>query len=277
MKGRCRPNWTHRKWRLLFVLQLPLFWPAACFEPLPPESASAGLCLPGRCTPSGLLGGDLLQRDNVDCILDDGSLGPHPEMHEPFEWFDVEFETFADRFFKIIGTTNLWEVNVLQVGCGNSALGELLYDRGFTNLTSLDIRQVAIKQMVARNIGVRPDMNWVCADVRRMSRVVGSGKYDVVLDRGTLDHLLAAKVDPTSYLMEVVQVLRPGGVFLCISNGLATSSIFDGVRPGFLVTPSLRVESVLEFPSLSRVVPYLGYVGRRESNIDLAKSSFNHS
>jgi len=48
-------------------------------------------------------------------------------------------------------------VEVLDVGCGNSALIEQMYDRDrFIKMTGIDNCKVVIEQMIARNAKLRP-------------------------------------------------------------------------------------------------------------------------
>ena len=53
----------------------------------------------------------------------------------------------------------------LVVGCGNSELGENLYDVGYKNLINIDISDVVIKQMTERNAARRPDLQFTKMDM----------------------------------------------------------------------------------------------------------------
>ncbi|XP_072176738.1 eEF1A lysine and N-terminal methyltransferase-like [Diadema setosum] len=109
---------------------------------------------------------------------------------------------------------------VLVIGCGNSRLGEELYDAGFHQLVSIDIIDGVIKQMARRNGKKRPEMQFEKMDVTQMTYEDAS--YSVVLDKGTLDGLMTddgpetvARID--KMFGEVARVLKLGGRYVCIT------------------------------------------------------------
>lgn len=240
--------------------------------------SSGAYCPPESCTPSGLIGGDVLASGYVDCVQDDGRFGD-VNAHEPFEWFDVDFADFVSVF-----STLTWDAgrrgrryaahtkapssaghrpSILHVGCGNSVLGEQLYDMGYTAIANVDIREAAIKQMRSRNSERRPGMSWHCADARRM-RAFNDGSFDIVLDRGTLDHFVAADAEPKAYFEEIARVLLPGGVFLCMSVGLTSRIPGWGANAAF---GALSVEAIANLTSRSRGAgAYLIYAFRRRQD-----------
>lgn len=210
---------------------------------LGPGSADASLpitswaprCSPDSCTPAGLLGGRDMPEDGPECLPDDGTFGDLA-LHSTFEWFDLAFEPFAAVFDNLTALGR--QASVLQVGCGASTLTESLYDAGYTRFTNIDIREAAVKQMRLRNAdGKRPELRFLCMDARRMVRFA-SESFDVVLDRGMLDHFVAAKMGHERYLAEVARVLRPAGALLLVSNGLAAKRLLaagrleESLRPG---------------------------------------------
>ena len=89
---------------------------------------------------------------------------------------------YWDRFFKIRGTQafewygeyeNLFECihkyikpedNVLVIGCGNSKLSENMYDVCFKHITNIDLSDIVIKQMSAKNKN-RKDMKYLKMDM----------------------------------------------------------------------------------------------------------------
>lgn len=85
------------------------------------------------------------------------------------------------------------DARILELGCGNSDLAPSLYAAGYTNVTSLDFSATLIRQMTARF----PDVNWVEMDIRelveRADELGGPNSWDVVIDKGTLDALVAEK------------------------------------------------------------------------------------
>lgn len=109
---------------------------------------------------------------------------------------------------------------LLIIGCGNSSLSADLYDGGYTDSLSIDISEVAIRQMRDKYGKSRPQMQFLQMDVSRMD--CRDEEFSVVLDKGTVDALTPGK-DPSTtsklsaVFAEVSRVLRPGGRFICIS------------------------------------------------------------
>lgn len=112
-------------------------------------------------------------------------------------------------------------VEVLDVGCGNSALLEQMYDRDrFKKLIGIDLCKVVIEQMTERNAKVRPELKFREMDCLRLDFAERS--FDLVIDKATLDTLLCGEnpyLTVARYLKEVQRVLRVGGKFLLISTG----------------------------------------------------------
>ena len=76
---------------------------------------------------------------------------------------------------------------ILVVGCGNSSLSSDLYDVGYRAVTSVDISDIAIRQMREKNVG-RPELVFEKMDL--MNLTYQDAAYSVVLDKGTLDALM---------------------------------------------------------------------------------------
>lgn len=107
-----------------------------------------------------------------------------------------------------------------MIGCGNSTLSADLYDVGLKNIINVDISHVVIKQMIQINQSKRPDMQFLQMDALNMT--FEDGKFNVVLDKGTLDALMSDKTDDSliranSYFAEIERVLRLGGRYVCIT------------------------------------------------------------
>lgn len=137
------------------------------------------------------------------------------EAPEPFEWVEDAIDV-QDILFAALGKA-LSDENILHVGCGNSRLPVQLFDRGIVNIVNIDNSPVVIEQM--RHINVcRPSMQWLCMDARQMTFTIA--EFDIVIDKSALDSMTC--MDDCvplieEYLCEVGRVLRPGGVFVCIS------------------------------------------------------------
>ncbi|CAM4715498.1 EEF1A lysine methyltransferase 4 [Lepidochelys kempii] len=114
---------------------------------------------------------------------------------------------------------------ILVLGCGNSALSSDLFQLGYTDVTSVDYSLVCIAGMQARYAQCQ-GLQWVVMDARDLA--FADGTFDVVLEKGTLDSMMVAEMDPWNVspettalldqvLKEVSRVLRPGGRFISIT------------------------------------------------------------
>lgn len=97
---------------------------------------------------------------------------------------------------------------VLDVGCGNGAYEAVLRARRHRGLrVALDLSAGMLAQV--------EDAARLQADVERLP--LAAGAFDVVL----APHMLYHVPDIPSALREVRRVLRPGGVFVAVTNGVA--------------------------------------------------------
>ncbi|XP_070262787.1 endothelin-converting enzyme 2 isoform X4 [Myotis yumanensis] len=139
----------------------------------------------------------------------------------PYEWFG-DFSSFR----ALLEPELRPEDRILVLGCGNSALSYELYLGGFPDVTSVDYSSVVVAAMRARYAHV-PKLRWETMDVRALG--FPNASFDVVLEKGTLDALLAGERDPWTVssegvhtvdqmLSEVSRVLVPGGRFISLTS-----------------------------------------------------------
>ncbi|KFO33209.1 EEF1A lysine methyltransferase 4 isoform X6 [Fukomys damarensis] len=139
----------------------------------------------------------------------------------PYEWFG-NFSSFR----ALLEPELRPEDRILVLGCGNSALSYELFLGGFPDVTSVDYSSVVVAAMEARYAHV-PRLRWETMDVRALG--FPDGSFDVVLEKGTLDALLAGERDPWTVssegvytvdqvLSEVSRVLVPGGRFVSMTS-----------------------------------------------------------
>ncbi|XP_004713497.1 EEF1A lysine methyltransferase 4 isoform X1 [Echinops telfairi] len=139
----------------------------------------------------------------------------------PYEWFG-DFSSFR----AIVEPELRPEDRILVLGCGNSALSYELYLGGFPDVTSVDYSSVVVAAMRVRYAHV-PSLRWETMDVRALG--FPSGSFNVVLEKGVLDALLAGERDPWTVspeaahtvdqvLSEVSRVLVPGGRFISLTS-----------------------------------------------------------
>eukprot|EP01063_Lacrimia_lanifica_P002179 TRINITY_DN11130_c0_g1_i1.p2 TRINITY_DN11130_c0_g1~~TRINITY_DN11130_c0_g1_i1.p2 ORF type:complete len:210 (+),score=83.03 TRINITY_DN11130_c0_g1_i1:118-747(+) len=136
---------------------------------------------------------------------------------QPYEWY-LGYEELKDVLPKYVRQGS----RVMVAGCGNSTLGEELYDRaGLTDITCIDFCEAPIEVMMARKEG-REGLNYIVADLKDLH--IPSGAYDVIIDKGCLDAATcgdnerAIVTTARPLISEISRVLRPNGVYLCLSH-----------------------------------------------------------
>ncbi len=106
---------------------------------------------------------------------------------------------------------------VLVLGCGNSPLGEQMYDDGYRGIVCIDFSATVIAAMSAR-AGERPGLAYREMDARALD--LDDQSFDAVIDKGTLDAIICGP-EPEQAVAEscaeVARVLAPDGVFISIS------------------------------------------------------------
>ncbi|XP_047510251.1 eEF1A lysine and N-terminal methyltransferase homolog [Pieris napi] len=134
--------------------------------------------------------------------------------NKAFEWYG-EYLELCTYLHKYIKQTD----KILIPGCGNSSLSADLYDVGLKQITNIDVSEVVIRQMKAKNVA-RSEMTFTCMDA--MKTTFEDDEFNVVLDKGTLDALMPDESEDTianidNYFKEMKRILKTGGRFICIS------------------------------------------------------------
>ena len=159
----------------------------------------------------------------------------------PFEWYG-EYTDLCHVLHKYLKPSN----EVLVVGCGNSKLSEDIYDAGFHVIENIDISEVVIRQMAARNREKRPKMSFKKMDILQMT--YKEAKFDCVIDKGTLDAIFSNTDDETvekviNMFAEIERVLKTAGRYICIT--LAQDHILVKLIKRFQSGWLLRVHKVV--------------------------------
>jgi len=104
---------------------------------------------------------------------------------------------------------------VIDVGGGASTLVDCLLDRGFADISVLDIAPSAIEQSRAR-LGERASLvNWLPDDV---TEFLPERRYRLWHDRAVL-HFLIDEADRAQYVAVLKQALAPGGSLVLATFG----------------------------------------------------------
>ena len=184
----------------------------------------------------------LLPRHHAEFQLQSYWEGFFSKRRTPFEWYG-EYADLCHVLHKYMKPSS----NVLMVGCGNSKLSEDLYDAGIINIANIDISEIVIKQMSARNNKKRPKMSFSQMDALNMN--FKDESFDCVLDKGTLDAIFS-KVDEGTTAntdqmwLEIHRVLKVAGRYVCIT--LAQEHILKRILTNFCSEWLLRVHKVYQ-------------------------------
>jgi trans-aconitate methyltransferase len=96
---------------------------------------------------------------------------------------------------------------VIDIGGGASRLADALLERGFQDLTVLDLSSAALSAAKKRIGSGAEHTQWIVADITTWTP---SRAYDIWHDRATL-HFMVAESDRAAYLSRLAQALKPGG------------------------------------------------------------------
>lgn len=97
---------------------------------------------------------------------------------------------------------------IIDVGGGESTLVDDLLQRGYRNITVLDVSATAL-EVARKRLG--PDaasVHWLHADITTVS--LPRHSFDVWHDRAAF-HFLTSAADRTAYVRQVMHAMRPGG------------------------------------------------------------------
>ncbi|MFN5793803.1 MAG: class I SAM-dependent methyltransferase [Bacteroidota bacterium] len=102
------------------------------------------------------------------------------------------------------------DAKIIDVGGGDSLFIDYLIDLGYSNLTVVDISEVALEKAKKR-LGNKSDLvNWIVADI---SNFVPPAKYDFWHDRAAF-HFLTNEEEINNYVKTVKQYLNENGLFV---------------------------------------------------------------
>jgi SAM-dependent methyltransferase len=106
---------------------------------------------------------------------------------------------------------------ILDVGGGASTLAGDLLDRGFTDVTVLDIASQALEVAKAQ-LGKRAEqIHWLVGDITRVE--LPAATFDLWHDRAVF-HFLTDPADRAAYVRQVVAALKPGGRIIVATFGI---------------------------------------------------------
>uniref|UniRef100_A0A0R3RJN4 Methyltransf_11 domain-containing protein n=1 Tax=Elaeophora elaphi TaxID=1147741 RepID=A0A0R3RJN4_9BILA len=174
----------------------------------------------------------------------------YKDAKNAFEWYG-DFKTFGRVLMKYLKPTD----KILQIGCGSSELASQLYDHGYRMVDSIDTDDGVIKQQVANNSSSRPELQFVCCSATKID--APDEKYNVVLDKGTLDALLPSACEERvegveKMFAEVCRVLTIGGRYIILTlaqkHVLNSYMLFFLRRKNFIIRVEKNIDPNWKFP-----------------------------
>ncbi|MEO5857941.1 MAG: class I SAM-dependent methyltransferase [Pyrinomonadaceae bacterium] len=128
------------------------------------------------------------------------------------------FREHLDTSLRMIQNTGVGkDTAIIDVGGGNSNLVDDLLERGFVDVSVLDISESAIADSRDR-LGEKADeAYWITADITAID--LPQSKYDLWHDRAVF-HFLTDEEDRRKYVELVMRSLKPGGHIIVASFGL---------------------------------------------------------
>jgi len=138
------------------------------------------------------------------------------------------YRPHLERSLGFIEAANLAkEAAIIDVGGGSSTLVDDLLERGFSNLTVLDLSPTAIAGAKAR-LGARAgEVEWIVADVTRFEPP--EHRFEFWHDRAVF-HFLRESDSRRRYVETVRRALKPGGHVVVATFGLGGPEQCSGLE-----------------------------------------------
>jgi len=135
-----------------------------------------------------------------------------------FEWFQG-FVELKEHLEKIIPKKS----KILQIGCGNSTLGEDMFEVGYHDIINIDYSREIITHKQQNNVN---KLVFLEMDVTELK--FEDGTFDYVLDKGTFDAMFCFGEKNNEEMVnkmtkELYRTLKPKGVWVLIAMSELTT------------------------------------------------------
>ena len=122
------------------------------------------------------------------------------------------FQPHAEKSIQIIESAGLGpHAALIDVGGGASTLVDDLIDKGYDQLSVLDLSAAALKVAQDR-LGAKADkVKWLVGDITNID--LPANAYDIWHDRAVF-HFLTEKADREAYVAQVMRSVRPNGLII---------------------------------------------------------------
>ena len=162
------------------------------------------------------------------------------------------YRPHLDRSLAFLEATGLGrDARVIDVGGGASTFVDDLLDRGYTNVTVLDLSAAALDVAKGRLGSRASQVKWICADVTDPQ--LPSEAYDFWHDRAVF-HFLREPAARARYVSAVRRMLKPGGHIVVATFGPHGPEKCSGLEVMRFTPEALHAEFGPEFARLSDAV-----------------------
>jgi SAM-dependent methyltransferase len=137
------------------------------------------------------------------------------------------YQEHPEMSLKLIAATGVVvDGCIIDVGGGTSKLSGILLDRGYKDLTVLDISRSSIERAKLQFGPKNKHITWIEADVTTFNF---TKKFDIWHDRAVF-HFLTEPLDRERYVSSVSNALKPGGYLIISSFGLDGPPKCSGIK-----------------------------------------------
>lgn len=124
---------------------------------------------------------------------------------EAVSWYRAHLETSLALIERAAAGNS---ASIIDIGGGESTLVDDLLERGYENVTVLDVSQTAL-DVTKKRLGLAADhVHWLVADITEAK--LEPGTYDVWHDRAVF-HFLTNGEHRSAYVQQVCHAVKPGG------------------------------------------------------------------
>jgi len=127
------------------------------------------------------------------------------------------YQSHLKKSFELIVSVSSKDSKIIDVGGGSSTLVDDLLEKGYTNLTVLDISQEALKVSKDRLGSLADKVTWIEAGITHVSFPPES--FDVWHDRAVF-HFLTECTDRKKYIEILKSALKPEGFLIMATFSL---------------------------------------------------------